>query len=43
MPELIRTSFVETFWNEEKGYLADYVDEKGQNLDVRPNRYLLVP
>ena len=38
MPELIRTSFVETFWNEEKGYLADYVDEKGQNLDVRPNQ-----
>ena len=38
MSELIRTSFVETFWNEEKGYLADYVDEKGQNLDVRPNQ-----
>ena len=28
MPELIRTSFVETFWNEEKGYLADYVKER---------------
>ncbi len=38
MPELIRKSFVETFWNEEYGYLADYVDEEGQNLDVRPNQ-----
>lgn len=38
MPELIRKSFVETFWNEEKGYLADYVDLEGQNLFVRPNQ-----
>ena len=38
MPELIRKSFVETFWNEEYGYLADYVDDEGQNLDVRPNQ-----
>ncbi len=38
MPELIRKSFVETFWNEENGYLADYVDEEGQNLYVRPNQ-----
>ena len=30
--------FQPTFWNEERGYLADYVDNAGQNLDVRPNQ-----
>lgn len=36
--ELVRANFQSTFWNEEKGYLADYVDNSGQNLDVRPNQ-----
>lgn len=38
MPELIEKSFVDTFWNEQEGYLADYVDEYGQNIDIRPNQ-----
>lgn len=38
MPEKIRTSFVDVFWNQEKGYLADYVDHIGQNVFVRPNQ-----
>lgn len=38
LPELIKKSFIELFWNEKVGYLADYVnDSEGQNLMVRPN------
>jgi predicted glycogen debranching enzyme len=40
LPELIKSSFVEIFWSEEKGYLADYVDEWGQNVFVRPNQII---
>ena len=40
MPGKIKNSFVETFWNAGKNYLADYVDEFGQNLDVRPNQVI---
>ena len=31
-------NYQRVFWNEEGGYLADYVDGWGQNLDVRPNQ-----
>ncbi len=38
LPELISRSFIETFWDEELGYLADYVnDREMRNLQVRPN------
>ncbi|MDR0907773.1 MAG: amylo-alpha-1,6-glucosidase [Rikenellaceae bacterium] len=40
LPERIKASFVETFWSHEKGYLADYVDERGQNVFVRPNQII---
>lgn len=36
--EQIRKSFCEQFWDEEHGYLADYVDGYGRNMDVRPNQ-----
>lgn len=36
--ELIEKNFQPTFWNEEAGYLADYVDGYGQNMDLRPNQ-----
>lgn len=36
--ELSKKSFCEVFWNEQKNYLADYVDDGGQNLFVRPNQ-----
>ncbi|MBN2862595.1 MAG: glycogen debranching enzyme family protein [Bacteroidales bacterium] len=43
LPELIKKSFLELFWNEEAGYLADYVnDEEGMNMDVRPNMLIAV-
>lgn len=38
LPELISRSFIETFWDEEQGYLADYVnDSEMKNMQVRPN------
>lgn len=40
MPEKVKGSFVATFWNQEYGYLADYVDERGQNMFVRPNQVI---
>ena len=36
-PERIQQSFLDVFWNEKKGYLADYVDDEGPNWDIRPN------
>ncbi len=37
MPEKVAQSFLSTFWNDEKAYLADYADEKGPDWSVRPN------
>ena len=38
LPERVKDSFVAMFWNSKMGYLADYVDEEGQNMWVRPNQ-----
>lgn len=35
--EKIKKSFIEVFWDEEKGYLADFVNDKEKNMMVRPN------
>jgi len=35
--ELVLANFEPTFWNEDAGYLADYVDNWGQHMEVRPN------
>ncbi len=41
--DLVRANFQNTFWNAGAGYLADYVDNAGQHLEVRPNMlYALV-
>ncbi len=38
MPELISKSFIDTFWDDEHNYLADFVnDVTGKNMQVRPN------
>jgi len=43
LPELIRKSFLELFWDDKTGYLADYVnDEEGQNFFKRPNMVIAV-
>ncbi|TAL68497.1 MAG: amylo-alpha-1,6-glucosidase [Bacteroidetes bacterium] len=43
LPELIKKSFLELFWDEKQGYLADYVnDDEGKNTFVRPNMVIAV-
>ncbi len=43
LPELIKKSFIEMFWDEKVGYLADYVnDDEGANTFVRPNMVIAV-
>jgi predicted glycogen debranching enzyme len=38
LPELISKSFIDTFWDEELGYLADFVnDSEHRNMQIRPN------
>ncbi len=38
MPDVIRESFVSKFWCDAEGFLADYVDDNGQNTFIRPNQ-----
>lgn len=40
LPLRIEESFTSAFWNEDLGYLADYVDERGQNMDLRSNQII---
>ena len=40
--DLVKQNFQPTFWNADQGYLADYVDGNGQNMDVRPNQLFAV-
>ncbi len=41
LPEKIRGSFLDFFWDEDRGYLADYCpDENSKNRDVRPNQLI---
>jgi predicted glycogen debranching enzyme len=43
LPSIVMNSFIETFWDEKEGYLADYVnDEEGKNTFVRPNMVIAV-
>ena len=43
LPELIKNSFLELFWDENAGHLADYVnDEEGKNMFIRPNMVIAV-
>lgn len=36
--DMVKVNFLKKFWNEERGFLADYVDNYGQHMDVRPNQ-----
>ena len=42
LPELIQSSFIEQFWSEDKGYLADYGNGSYRDLSVRPNQVVAV-
>lgn len=35
--DLVKENFQPMFWNPRAGYLADYVDNAGQHMEVRPN------
>ncbi|RKF12817.1 glycogen debranching protein [Alginatibacterium sediminis] len=37
-----QASYIQTFWNEERGCLYDYVCEQGINADLRPNQIFAV-
>ncbi len=40
IPERIKASFLKTFWYEAEEFLADYVDDQGQNHFIRPNQII---
>lgn len=40
--DLVKQNFTSVFYNERLGYLADYVDNNGQNMDVRPNQLFAI-
>jgi predicted glycogen debranching enzyme len=42
LPELIRESFVDQFWDQERGYLADYVFGEFKDYSVRPSQVIAV-
>jgi predicted glycogen debranching enzyme len=43
LPDLIKKSFLEIFWDEKSGYLADFInDDEGKNNFVRPNMVIAV-
>ncbi|EPR71492.1 putative glycogen debranching enzyme, archaeal type, TIGR01561 [Cyclobacterium qasimii M12-11B] len=37
LSEKVALSFVEGFWSEKKGYLADVIDDEGKDWSIRPN------
>jgi predicted glycogen debranching enzyme len=41
-PKVFRNSFKTTFWRDDKGYLADYVDDNHSDWAVRPNMIFAV-
>ncbi len=40
--DLIKANFQPTFWNDEVGCLADYVDNEGQHMQIRPNQIFAI-
>ncbi len=38
LPKQIASSFESIFWSDEKGYLADYVDDEKTDWSIRPNQ-----
>ena len=42
LPEIMEKSFVENYWDEEKGYLADYVNGEFKDFSVRPSQVIAV-
>jgi predicted glycogen debranching enzyme len=40
LPAIIEQQFIETFWDENKGYLADCVENNQKDWSVRPNQII---
>lgn len=40
LPKKIKVSFSKTFWDQEKGYLADYSDGEFKDWSIRPNQII---
>ena len=40
--DLVKLNYMPVFWNEAGKCLADYVDNNGQNTDVRPNQLIAI-
>jgi predicted glycogen debranching enzyme len=40
LPDLISKSFIENFWDKNRGYLCDYVDEGYKDWTIRPNQVI---
>ena len=38
LPEMVKSAFVETFWDHKYKYLADYVDGSFKDWSIRPNQ-----
>jgi predicted glycogen debranching enzyme len=39
-PDKIKEAFNQTFWDKEKGYLADFVNENHKDWNIRPNQII---
>ncbi len=42
VPERVKESMIQAFWDEDKGYLADYVHQNYKDWSVRPNQVMAV-
>jgi len=42
MAEKVKRSFVEKFWDGQKGYLCDVISEDGKDVSLRPNQIIAV-
>ena len=40
--DLVKANYQPTFWNDEYGCLADYVDNEGQHMQIRPNQLFAI-
>ncbi len=38
--DIVKANYQSVFWNGKRGCLADYVDNAGQNMDIRPNQLI---
>ena len=40
--DIVKSNYQKAFWNASRGCLADFVDNNGQNMDVRPNQLMAI-